>query len=161
MNYRKIVNNPSETRGVTDRCSFAPGWFGYFHHSHRSTFPRVDCYVRSRRRAILRKRAGRRLIASRPEIQRRAASLAFSASFFSSPLSVASSAPGGFFAIAVVGLGVEQDDVFEALAIGRDALEHLARGFERGRRFMASRYATKARVDFWRRRAPTEITVGN
>lgn len=91
----------------------------------------MDCYIRSRRRAVLRKRAGRRLIASRPEIQRRAASLFFSAFFFSSPLSVSSSAPGGFFAIAVVGLGVEQDDVFEALAIGRDALDHLALGFER------------------------------
>lgn len=36
------------------------GWFGYFQHSHRTTFPSVDAYVRGRLRAILRKRAGRR-----------------------------------------------------------------------------------------------------
>lgn len=36
------------------------GWFGYFQHSHRTTFPTVDGYVRGRLRAILRKRAGRR-----------------------------------------------------------------------------------------------------
>ena len=36
------------------------GWFGYFQHSHRTTFPRVDGYVRGRLRSILRKRAGKR-----------------------------------------------------------------------------------------------------
>lgn len=36
------------------------GWFGYFQHSHRTTFPRMDAYVRGRLRAILRKRHGRR-----------------------------------------------------------------------------------------------------
>jgi RNA-directed DNA polymerase len=36
------------------------GWFGYFQHSHRTTFPHVDGYVRGRLRAILRKRAGKR-----------------------------------------------------------------------------------------------------
>ena len=36
------------------------GWYGYFQHSHRSTFPRVDGYVRGRLRSILRKRAGKR-----------------------------------------------------------------------------------------------------
>lgn len=36
------------------------GWFGYFQHGHRTTFPTVDGYVRGRLRAILRKRAGRR-----------------------------------------------------------------------------------------------------
>ncbi len=36
------------------------GWFGYFQHSHRTTFPRVDSYVRDRLRSILRKRVGRR-----------------------------------------------------------------------------------------------------
>jgi RNA-directed DNA polymerase len=36
------------------------GWFGYFQHSHRTTFPKVDGYVRGRLRSILRKRAGRR-----------------------------------------------------------------------------------------------------
>jgi RNA-directed DNA polymerase len=36
------------------------GWFGYFKHSHRTTFPRVDKYIRGRLRSILRKRAGKR-----------------------------------------------------------------------------------------------------
>jgi RNA-directed DNA polymerase len=36
------------------------GWFGYFKHSHRSTFPKLDAWVRMRLRSILRKRNGRR-----------------------------------------------------------------------------------------------------
>lgn len=36
------------------------GWYGYFQYSHRTTFPKVDGYVRGRLRAILRKRAGKR-----------------------------------------------------------------------------------------------------
>lgn len=36
------------------------GWFGYFKHSHRTSFPRVDRYVRGRLRSILRKRTGKR-----------------------------------------------------------------------------------------------------
>ena len=36
------------------------GWFGYFQHSHRTTFPWLDGFIRGRLRAILRKRAGRR-----------------------------------------------------------------------------------------------------
>jgi RNA-directed DNA polymerase len=36
------------------------GWFGYFKHSHRTTFPYVDGWVRMRLRSILRTRAGRR-----------------------------------------------------------------------------------------------------
>ena len=36
------------------------GWFGYFQHSHRTAFPKVDSYIRGRLRSILRKRAGRR-----------------------------------------------------------------------------------------------------
>ena len=36
------------------------GWFGYFQHSHPTTFPKVDGYVRGRLRSILRKRAGKR-----------------------------------------------------------------------------------------------------
>jgi len=36
------------------------GWFGYFQHSHRTTFPALDGYIRGRLRAILRKRAGQR-----------------------------------------------------------------------------------------------------
>jgi RNA-directed DNA polymerase len=36
------------------------GWFGYFKHSHRTTFPRIDQWVRMRLRSILRKRRGGR-----------------------------------------------------------------------------------------------------
>ena len=36
------------------------GWYGYFQHSHRTTFPTLDGYVRGRLRAILRNRHGRR-----------------------------------------------------------------------------------------------------
>ena len=36
------------------------GWFGYFKHSHRYTFDRVDRLVRVRLRSILRRRSGRR-----------------------------------------------------------------------------------------------------
>ena len=35
------------------------GWFGYFKHSLKTTFPDVDGWVRMRLRSILRKRAGR------------------------------------------------------------------------------------------------------
>ena len=31
------------------------GWFGYFKHAHKSTFPKLDQFVRRRLRAILRK----------------------------------------------------------------------------------------------------------
>ncbi len=36
------------------------GWFQYFQHSHRNTFPSLDKWVRMRLRSILRKREGRR-----------------------------------------------------------------------------------------------------
>ena len=36
------------------------GWFGYFQHSYRTTFPPLDKYIRGRLRSILRKRAGKR-----------------------------------------------------------------------------------------------------
>jgi RNA-directed DNA polymerase len=35
------------------------GWFEYFKHSHRTTFPRLDRWTRMRLRSILRKRMGR------------------------------------------------------------------------------------------------------
>jgi len=37
-----------------------PGWFGYFQHSHRTTFPRLDGWLRMRLRSILRRRRGRK-----------------------------------------------------------------------------------------------------
>lgn len=36
------------------------GWFGYFKHAYRTTFPTLDKWVRGRLRSILRRRAGRR-----------------------------------------------------------------------------------------------------
>jgi RNA-directed DNA polymerase len=36
------------------------GWFHYFKHSHRTTFPRLDGWLRMRLRSLLRRRAGRR-----------------------------------------------------------------------------------------------------
>jgi RNA-directed DNA polymerase len=36
------------------------GWFTYFQHSYRTTFPEIDGWIRMRLRSILRKRAGRR-----------------------------------------------------------------------------------------------------
>lgn len=40
------------------------GWFEYFKHSHRATFPPLDGWMRRRLRNILRKRHGRKGIAS-------------------------------------------------------------------------------------------------
>ena len=36
------------------------GWFGYFKHSYKTTFPSLDGWIRKRLRSILRKRRGRR-----------------------------------------------------------------------------------------------------
>ena len=36
------------------------GWFEYFKHSHKTTFARLDGWVRMRLRSILRKRLGRK-----------------------------------------------------------------------------------------------------
>lgn len=36
------------------------GWFEYYKHAHRTTFPELDKWVRMRLRSILRRRAGRR-----------------------------------------------------------------------------------------------------
>ncbi len=36
------------------------GWFGYFKHSHKTTFPPLDGWIRMRLRSVLRKRQHRR-----------------------------------------------------------------------------------------------------
>jgi len=36
------------------------GWFEYFKHSYKTTFPGMDSYVRGRLRSLLRKRSKRR-----------------------------------------------------------------------------------------------------
>ena len=34
------------------------GWYEYFKHSHKTTFPRIDSWIRMRLRSILRKSRG-------------------------------------------------------------------------------------------------------
>lgn len=46
-------------RIVADLNPMLRGWFEYFQHAHRWTFPRVDGFVRRRLRALLRKREKR------------------------------------------------------------------------------------------------------
>lgn len=45
---------------IADVNATLRGWFGYFKHSYKTTFPAVDSWIRGRLRSILRKRAGRR-----------------------------------------------------------------------------------------------------
>lgn len=45
---------------IVDVNSSLRGWFEYFKHSHASTFPRLDAWIRMRLRSILRKRQKRR-----------------------------------------------------------------------------------------------------
>lgn len=45
---------------ISDLNRSLRGWFGYFQHSHRTTFPYVDSWVRMRLRSILRRRCGQR-----------------------------------------------------------------------------------------------------
>ena len=45
---------------VTDVNRTLRGWFAYFQHSHRTTFPRLDSWLRRRLRALLSKRIGKR-----------------------------------------------------------------------------------------------------
>ena len=42
-------------RVITDLNPKLRGWFGYFKHAHKSTFPKLDQFVRRRLRAFLRK----------------------------------------------------------------------------------------------------------
>lgn len=46
-------------RIVADLTPMLRGWFQYFQHAHRWTFPRIDGFVRRRLRALLRKREKR------------------------------------------------------------------------------------------------------
>ncbi len=45
---------------LTDLNRMLRGWFEYFKHSHRTTFPALEAWVRMRLRSLLRKRQGRR-----------------------------------------------------------------------------------------------------
>ena len=50
------TNGHSLTRIIADVNRTLRGWFEYFQHSHRNTFPPLDKWVRMRLRSILRKR---------------------------------------------------------------------------------------------------------
>ena len=56
----KRTNGQSLQDIIADVNRTARGWFEYFKHSHKNTFPRLDSWVRMRIRSILRKRQGRR-----------------------------------------------------------------------------------------------------
>jgi RNA-directed DNA polymerase len=56
----KRANGQSLQAIIANVNRSACGWFGYFKHSHRYTFSRLDGFMRARLRSILRKRSGRR-----------------------------------------------------------------------------------------------------
>lgn len=72
----KVREHTPRTSGVSMEATVTRlnqvlrGWYGYFQHSHRTTFPSIDGFIRDRLRAILRKRAGRAGRARRPDRQR-------------------------------------------------------------------------------------------
>jgi len=77
-----------------------------------------------------------RLTASRPPIQRRAASLFFLASSFSS--AEISSSLSGFYPVAVVRFVVQHDDTLKAQEVVGDPVQHLAVVLDRVRRSVAA-----------------------
>jgi len=56
----KRNNGHSLSEIITRLNSVLRGWFGYFKHSHRFVFERLDRWIRVRLRSILRRRSGRR-----------------------------------------------------------------------------------------------------
>jgi len=50
------ANGHSLVAVITNINKTTVGWFAYFKHSHRTTFPRLDSWLRMRLRSILRKR---------------------------------------------------------------------------------------------------------
>jgi RNA-directed DNA polymerase len=54
------TNGQSLADIIDDVSCTLRGWFGYFKHSHWTTFAPLDSWVRMRLRSLLRKRAGRR-----------------------------------------------------------------------------------------------------
>jgi len=56
----KRTNGQSLQAIITNVNRSAQGWFGYFKHSHRTTFTRLDKWMRMRLRSILRRRQRRR-----------------------------------------------------------------------------------------------------
>ena len=56
----KRTSGESLTKIINDLTPRLRGWFEYFKHSYRTTFPYVDGWIRMRLRSILRKRLGKR-----------------------------------------------------------------------------------------------------
>lgn len=56
----KRCNGHSLEEIIQETNSTLKGWFGYFKHSHKTTFPELDKWIRMRLRSILRKRQGRK-----------------------------------------------------------------------------------------------------
>lgn len=59
-----IRHKTRRTSGESMKCMIGElnkslrGWYEYFKHSHKTTFPRIDSWIRMRLRSILRKRRG-------------------------------------------------------------------------------------------------------
>ncbi len=59
-----IRHKTRRTSGESMKCILGElnkrlrGWYEYFQHSHKTTFPRIDSWIRMRLRSILRKRHG-------------------------------------------------------------------------------------------------------
>ena len=56
----KRANGHSLQAIIADVNRTSKGWFEYFKHSHKTTFPRLDSWIRMRLRSILRKRQGKK-----------------------------------------------------------------------------------------------------
>ncbi len=54
------TNGHSLQANISDLNRTLEGWFEYFKHSHPTTFPHLDSWVRMRLRSLLRKRLGKR-----------------------------------------------------------------------------------------------------
>lgn len=54
------TNGHSLRQIITDVNTLLAGWFAYFKHSHKTTFPPLDAWLRMRLRSVLRKRRGRK-----------------------------------------------------------------------------------------------------
>jgi RNA-directed DNA polymerase len=52
------TNGQSMQQIVREVNRVTVGWYEYFKHSHRNTFPQIDSWIRQRLRAILRRRRG-------------------------------------------------------------------------------------------------------
>jgi RNA-directed DNA polymerase len=54
------TSGQSLERIIADLNPVLRGWFGYFKHCHRASFPQIDGFVRRRLRSVLRKRSKRK-----------------------------------------------------------------------------------------------------